>query len=271
MLKLSIILMFLVSFGCSNHRGHWDKNKLKKIIKSDHRSLKNKTRDVYRNPVKTLQFFEVKPNMTVVEVSPGRGWYTEILGPYLKDKGELYMEIFSENSKRSYAPKLNKNIKEMTKNTKLFGKTHFTVLEAPNELGPIAPDNSVDRVLTFRNVHNWMKDGKAKEAFMAFYKGLKPGGILGVVEHRAKMNKKQDPKAKSGYVREDYVIDLAQSVGFKFVSKSEINANYNDSTIHPEGVWTLPPSLRLKDKNKSKYQAIGESDRMTIKFLKPLK
>jgi predicted methyltransferase len=271
MFKLSIIIMFIMSVGCSNHQGLHTKHKLKRISKSDHRSLKNKSRDVYRNPVKTLQFFEVKPDMNVVEVSPGRGWYTEILGPYLKDKGELYMTIFSENSKRSYAPKLNDNIKELTKNKDLFGKTHFTVLEAPMSIGPIAPNNSVDRVLTFRNVHNWMKDGKGKEAFMAFYKSLKPGGILGVVEHRAKMNKKQDPRAKSGYVREDYVIELAKSVGFEFVSKSEINANYNDNTLHPEGVWTLPPSLRLKDKNQSKYLAIGESDRMTIKFIKPFK
>ncbi len=116
-----------------------------------------------------------------------------------------------------------------------------------------------------------MKDGKAKEAFIEFYKALKPGGLLGVVEHRAKMDKIQDPKALSGYVREDYIIDLAESVGFEFDAKSEINANYLDNANHPEGVWTLPPSLKLKEKNRSKYLAIGESDRMTIRFRKPLK
>jgi predicted methyltransferase len=273
MIKYILMVFILILSGCSHKRAHHKKNKLRKIVSSDHRSEKNINRNVYRNPVDTLRFFEVQPEMTVVEVSPGGGWYTEILGPYLKDHGELYLAIFSENSKRSYAPRLNKKIKEMTKDKNLYGKIHFSTMEAPDAIGPIAPDNSVDRVLTFRNVHNWMKDGKAKEVFQSFYNSLKPGGILGVVEHRAKMNKKQDPKSKSGYVREDYMIDLASSVGFKFVSKSEINANYNDSSNHPEGVWTLPPRLKLgqKDKMHSKYLALGESDRMTIKFIKPKK
>ena len=134
----------------------------------------------------------------------------------------------------------------------------------------IAPENTLDRVLTFRNVHNWMADGMAKEAFEKFFKALKPGGILGVVEHRALTNKAQDPKAKSGYVREDYVIDLAKSVGFEFIAKSEVNANYNDKKNYPKGVWTLPPSLRGEKGKESLYQAIGESDRMTVKFRKPL-
>lgn len=272
MFKVVLIISTALLAACSHTRGHRGKHssyKLSKAADSTHRTEKNRVRNVYRNPVKTLQFFEVEPRMKVVEVSPGGGWYTEILGPYLKKHGELYLAIFSQDSKRSYAPGLNKKIKEMTAQKDLFGKVNFTVMEAPNAIGPIAPDNSVDRVLTFRNVHNWMKDKKAKEAFQAFYKALKPGGILGVVEHRAKTNKKQDPLAKSGYVREDYVINLAESVGFEFIAKSEVNANYNDSANHPKGVWTLPPSLRLKDKNKAKYLSIGESDRMTVKFRKP--
>ncbi|MAZ47424.1 MAG: methyltransferase [Halobacteriovoraceae bacterium] len=268
MKKLNLLLASFLLFGCSHKYGH-HKNHLKKIVKADHRSEKNITRNIYRHPVETLRFFEIKPHMKVAEISPGGGWYTEILGPYLKNKGELYLTLFSDNSKRSYAPKLNAKIKEMTQNKKLYGNVKFSTLETPDAIGTIAPANSLDRVVTFRNVHNWMKDGKVKEVFSEFYKALKPGGILGVVEHRAKSNKKQDPKAISGYVREDYIIELAEALGFEFMAKSEVNANYIDSTNHPEGVWTLPPSLRLKDKKRAYYLSIGESDRMTLKFRKP--
>lgn len=269
MSKISLILIILSIVSCSNKAGLKSHLNLYKIVNGEHRSDENKARDVYRNPIETLRFFEVRPDMKVVEVSPGGGWYTEILGPYLKD-GELYLAIFSDKSKRSYAKKLNDKVKALVTNKKLYGKVNFTVMEAPEAVGPVAPANSVDRVLTFRNIHNWMKESKAKEAFQSFYKALKPGGILGVVEHRAKMNKKQDPLALSGYVREDYIIKLAESVGFKFVAKSEINANYLDKAEYSKGVWTLPPSLK-SEVNREEYLAIGESDRMTVKFIKPLK
>lgn len=242
---------------------------LKKVLKAEHRSEQNKNRDVYRNPYETLKFFEVKPGMKVIEVSPGGGWYTEILSPYIGKKGELILTIFSDQSKRSYAPKLNKRIRSLVANKKVFKNIKFVTMETPSFVSELAEKNSMDRVLTFRNVHGWMKDGKAKEVFQKFYDALKPGGILGVVEHRAKNNKKQDPKSKNGYVREDYVIELAKSVGFKFVAKSEVNANYHDSADHPKGVWTLPPSFRGKKEKRSFYEAIGESDRMTVKFVKP--
>ena len=267
MMKFSILLLTLISIGCA-HRSSF--RKIKHVSEASHRSEKNIIRNTYRHPVKTLKFFDVRPSMSVVEISPGGGWYTEVLGPHLK-KGELYLAIFSDKSARSYAPRLNKGLKEkISAHKELYGKIHYTVLDSPKFIGPVAPKNSVDRVLTFRNVHNWMKDGTVKKVFQEFFKVLKPGGILGVVEHRAKTIRSQDLKAKSGYVREDYVIDLARSVGFEFLAKSEINANYNDSAKHSEGVWTLPPSLRLKKKNQSKYLAIGESDRMTVKFRKPL-
>jgi predicted methyltransferase len=144
----------------------------------------------------------------------------------------------------------------------------MTVLQPPKDL-QIAPEASADRVLTFRNVHNWMKNEQAATVFKAMYKALKPGGILGVVEHRNATNKAQDPKAESGYVSEDYVISLARNAGFEFLAKSEINANPKDSKDYPEGVWTLPPALKLKDKDQKKYLDIGESDRMTLKFIKP--
>lgn len=244
---------------------------LAKVINSNHRLPENKVRDVYRNPEKTLEFFEVKPDMKVVEVSPGKGWYTEILGPYLKDKGELYLAAASPNTEVEYFQNANKALKDLIESHKdLYGKITYTTFEPPTIMGPVAPPSSVDRVVTFRNVHNWMKLKKEKEAFQEFYNALKPGGIFGIVEHREKLTKTQDPEAKSGYVREDYIIELAESVGFKFISKSEVNANYNDTANHPEGVWTLPPALRLKEKNRAYYLSIGESDRMTLKFLKPI-
>lgn len=269
-MKNVIIISSLILSSCAHKGALHNKNKLERVSNASHRGEENIVRNSYRNPVETLSFFEVEPDMKVVEVSPGGGWYTEILGPYLREEGELFLAIFSEKSKRSYAPRLNEKIRKLTSNKNLFGKVHFTVMESPMAVGPVAPDNSVDRVLTFRNLHNWMKDGKLDEALKAFYKALKPGGILGIVEHRAKSNTKQDPKAMSGYVREDLVIKYAKKQGFEFLAKSEVNANYNDGTIHPKGVWTLPPSLRLKEKNIDKYLAIGESDRMTIKFRKPI-
>lgn len=268
--RTAIISLLALSFvGCAHHKknGKWN---LHKIVHGEHRLEKNKVRDIYRHPVETLSFFEVSPNMNVVEISPGAGWYTEILGPYLKDHGKYHVTQFSDTSPKSYAAPLNKKVKDMVSNKKYYGEVTFSVFESPVLMEDIGEAGSFDRVLTFRNVHNWMKDGMVKEAFEKFYKALKPGGILGIVEHRASVSKKQDPKALDGYVREDYVIDLAKSVGFEFIAKSEINANYNDKKSHDNGVWTLPPSMRGGKKGESYYQAIGESDRMTVKFRKPL-
>jgi predicted methyltransferase len=209
--------------------------------------------------------------MTVVEISPGKGWYTEILAPYLRDKGKLYAAHFSPNNPEAYfKDSLKAYLDKLHKQPKLYDKVEVTVLQPPKEV-QIAPDGSADRVLTFRNVHNWMKNDQATAVFNAMFKALKPGGILGIVEHRASSIKPQDPKAISGYVSEDYIIALARKAGFEFLAKSEINANPKDTKNYPEGVWTLPPALRLKDKDKEKYLAIGESDRMTIKFIKPQK
>lgn len=237
------------------------------ILKSSHRSEQSKARDKYRNPEKTLQFFEVEPGMDVVEVSPGGGWYTEILAPYVD--GTLYVAAFDDQSSREYYRKTNKKLKDkINKHRDIFGDVKYTVLEMPSKIGPIAPASSVDRVLTFRNVHNWDKAGKAKEVFKEFYRVLKDGGILGVVEHRASKKSPKSNDKTSGYMYETEVIALAKAAGFRLQAKSEINANPRDTAIHPKGVWTLPPRLALGEKNRDKYLKIGESDRMTLKFVK---
>jgi predicted methyltransferase len=241
---------------------------LKQVLAGDQRSEANKARDRYRHPEETLAFFGVRQGMTVVEIWPGAGWYTEVLAPLLKGNGTFYAagidrSVTSEGGQRqvkAYADKL-------AARPDLYGEVKVTEL-SPTKL-EIAPPGSADMVLTFRNVHNFQMMGWEDQAFQAFYKALKPGGILGIEDHRAPADKPQDPKAPSGYLREDYVIRLAEKAGFKLVGKSEINANPKDTKDYPGGVWTLPPTLRLGDQDRAKYQAIGESDRMTLKFIKP--
>jgi predicted methyltransferase len=239
--------------------------KLQKIINGPQRSKKHRARDQFRHPLKTLSFFDVQDDMTVIEIWPGGGWYTEILAPFLKEKGHLYAAGFDPDSSIPYFSKNSQRLqKKIDSNPAFYGKVEITVLQPPKELN-IAPPESVDRVLTFRNVHNWTQAGAANEVFMAMYKALKPGGILGVVEHRGNPSSSDS----SGYVQESMVIDLAEKVGFKLLDKSELNANPRDSKNHPKGVWTLPPTLSMKSLNRERYLAIGESDRMTLKFLKP--
>lgn len=244
-------------------------DKLQQILDGDHRSASNKARDVYRHPAQTLQWLGLKDTMSVVEVFPGGGWYTEILAPYLRDKGTYYAAGFDKDSSvkflREGAARFNQKLEA---EPSLYDKVILTVL-APPEKTAIAPANSADMVLTFRNVHNWMDAGTDETVFRAMFAALKPGGVLGVVEHRQAASTAQDPKAKSGYVTEEYVISLAKRVGFAFVDRSEINANPSDTRDYPKGVWTLPPTLALGDTDKEKYLAIGESDRMTLKFRKP--
>jgi predicted methyltransferase len=237
---------------------------LAKAVDSPTRSAEDKARDQYRHPVETLSYFGIKPDMAVVEIWPGGGWYTDILAPLLKDHGKLYEALPPGNNGENSDTYRKKLAADPAK----YGKIILTELPSKQ---PIAPAGSADMVLTFRNVHNWVRRGSAEDTFKEMYAALKPGGILGVEEHRADTSQPQDPKAASGYVREDYVIKLADQAGFKLVSKSEINANPKDTKDYASGVWTLPPTLRLGDKDKDKYLAIGESDRMTLKFVKLIK
>ena len=238
-----------------------------------HRSERNKARDTYRHPRETLAFFGLRRDMTVVEIWPGGGWYTEILAPVLKGKGRLYAAQYGNTTPLDYQRKEDAALLEKAgKFPAVFGEVKFTSLWSPDQL-VIAPPGSADLVLTFRNVHNWVdpnyKQDPAK-LFGAFFAALKPGGILGVVDHRWPDVKTESPTASGGYISEDRIKAIAKAAGFQFVASSDVNRNPKDDHNHPNGVWSLPPDLALKPgEERQKYLDIGESDRLTLKFRKP--
>ncbi|HME41105.1 MAG TPA: hypothetical protein VKG63_19275 [Steroidobacteraceae bacterium] len=223
-------------------------------------------RDAARHPVEELTFFGLKPAMTVVELWPGGGYWTEILGPYLAAAGHYYVALPAPGNDEEDAGVKRFHARIAAQKDRM-GTLHETVLGAGHF--DIAPPGSADLVLTFRNLHNWMDDGYADEALAAAFKALKPGGILGIEEHRGRNDQPQDPKAKNGYVRQDHAISLAKKAGFVFVESSEINANPRDTKDWVDGVWTLPPSLSQGEKDRAKYVAIGEADNFVLKFRKP--
>lgn len=239
---------------------------IEEAVASPTRNSENRKRDIYRHPIETLNFFGFQPNMTVVEISPGGGWYMEILAPLLHANGQYIAALPPATGEMA---NLNNQLGQWIKGRPEMASKIKTVTMAPP--ADLVPDGSADMVLTFRNVHNWMMAGTEQAQFNSFFRALKPGGVLGVVEHRANAKSKHDPKGKSGYVREADVIRFATKAGFKLAAKSEINANPKDTKDYPAGVWTLPPTLRLKDQDREKYLAIGESDRMTLRFVKPMR
>lgn len=227
-------------------------------------------RDGYRHPQETLSFFGVAADKTVVEIWPGSGgWYTEILAPYLKPNGTLYAAQFPPDSDISfYTRSLAQFNTKLSADPATYDAVKVTYLYPPQHTA-IAPAESADIVLTFRNVHNWAKADKSALFFDAFFLALKPGGTLGIVEHRATPGTTLDKQIQSGYMTEEYVIDQAERAGFVLDARSEINANPRDNRDHPAGVWSLPPSLRLGGQDREHYLSIGESDRMTLRFKKP--
>ena len=245
-------------------------NLLDDVIEAPHRSEENRARDRYRHPKETLMFFGLRENMTVIEISPATGWYTEILAPILKRQGKF---IGSPPALTADTPEPMKRRDTAYKamvaaDPLLYGGA--TIVNFDVQKPVFGHAGSADMVLTFRNVHNWAKAGTADAMFQAFHTALKKGGILGVVEHRAKPGTSFQRQIESGYMTEAYVIETATRAGFKLVASSEINSNPKDTTDHPGGVWNLPPNLRgVAEKDKAKYLAIGESDRMTLKFVKP--
>jgi predicted methyltransferase len=246
-----------------------DAAKLRALVDGPQRTAKNVARDQYRHPFETLSFFGVGDDATVVEIDPGgAGYWTEILAPYLKDHGRYVAANGPKDSPSEEVQRGNAAFAaKVAGDPSNYAKVEVSEFD-PGRKEPGAPGEA-DFVLTFRNIHNWMADGAADAAFASFFKVLKSGGVLGVEEHRGRADQPQDPKAKSGYVRQDYAIALAEAAGFKFAGASEINANPKDTKDYPEGVWTLPPTFRLKDKDHDIYAAIGESDRFVLKFVKP--
>jgi|TARA_B100000959_G_scaffold112995_1_gene119141 predicted methyltransferase len=251
MKKLLLLTISLITLSfLSNTFAH----DLKGAIASEDRDPKNTTRDIYRNPYKTLSFFKIKSDMTVVELNPGGGWYTEILANYIHYPGTLIAaqgSYYAENFKK----KMNSN--------PMYGRVEIVGLNSN-----LAEANTVDLVMTFRNLHNWLGP-QMNDIFKSTFIALKPGGLFGVVEHRAKPGTSMEMMKKSGYVTEEYAITVATKNGFELVAKSEINANPKDTKDHSKGVWTLPPRLRLGEQDRDKYIEIGESDRMTLLFRKP--
>ncbi|MHC8440983.1 MAG: class I SAM-dependent methyltransferase [Candidatus Eutrophobiaceae bacterium] len=238
-------------------------------LEGGHRDQDQRNRDQYRHPRETLLFFGLQPETKALEITPGSGWYTKILAPLLDAHGQLTVASFGTEVQREYYRKVHRAYMEMLDSQpNIYGKVVRTVFQGDEGVLVDVEDASQDMVVTFRNVHHWVYRGGFKEIFQACYRVLKPGGILGVVQHRAPEGSDAVEWAKKGYVTEKYLIQNLEDMGFELVEKSEINANPADSKDHPEGVWTLPPGLRLKDKDRAKYLAIGESDRMTLKFVK---
>jgi predicted methyltransferase len=263
----SLGLLSGVSLHASESSGV-DRAALEQAVAGTQRSAANRARDQYRHPVETLTFIGVKPTDTVVELWPGGGWYTEILAPYLAAKGKLIAAAPAGRGTESMA-------KRFDANPALFGKVERA--NFPTALGGTGvPPGTADVVLTFRNVHNWKmgylrpdKTDYSEEAFREIFAMLKPGGVLGIEDHRLPESATAERERDSGYIKASTVRALAEKAGFKFDGSSEINANPQDTTDWQEGVWTLPPTLALGDVDKAKYQAIGESDRMTLRFVKP--
>jgi len=247
--------------------------KLRAAIEGSWRSEANVARDVWRHPAQVLEFFAVSPQSTVVEITPGAGWYAEILAPYLREEGSYIAAVVDPQTLAADAP-------GRTYQLRAFDELKAKFAQAPAQFDrakvvaydPAKPvfgsAGSADAVLTFRNVHNWLAAGQAEGMFAAFFEVLKPGGVLGVVEHRAQPNAQDDDR--SGYVRQAHVVALAEAAGFKLHLSSDVNDNPRDTKDHPNGVWTLPPSNKHEASETAKYQAIGESDRMTLRFVKPV-
>jgi predicted methyltransferase len=247
---------------------------IQSALAGDQRSEAHKARDQYRHPAETLMFFGIEPDMNVLEIWPGGGgWYTEVLAPLLREEGHLtvatpgpasYSHAYGENLKSSDA----RFVEKTAANPEVYDRVGVVGLWAPDSVD-IAPAGSLDMIVTFRNLHNWLMWDLADGMLAASYRALKPGGILGVVDHRANPAARLDPNGRSGYVDEAFAIEVIQRAGFRLMDSADINDNPKDTKDYERGVWTLPPSFRLGDEDRDKYAAIGESDRFTLKFVKP--
>ncbi|MEP6897194.1 MAG: methyltransferase [Rhodanobacter sp.] len=247
--------------------GDFTSSQLDSALAGSWRNQANRARDVYRHPKPTLQFFGIRPDQTVIEITPGGGWYSEILAPLLRDNGHYIAAVeksVGDGEARHDDDALHR---KFAADAEHYGKARFVAFD-PKTPALGAP-GSADLVLTFRNVHNWVMADTAPAMFKAFFAVLRPGGVLGVVDHRASDSATLASVKQSGYLPTRYVVELATGAGFTLDESSEINANPKDTKDYPKGVWTLPPTLTLGEKDKATYLAIGESDRMTLRFIKP--
>ena len=255
-----------VALSCVNVQAQ-DQSALAQLLAAPHRSAANVARDGYRHPLEVLSFFGVRDDSSVVEILPGSGgYYMEILAPYLKHRGRYIAASRDETAPPQYLADHQKLLARLAAEPALYGKVVITKFNSDRH--DIAPPGGADYVLTFRNLHNWIERNEIDGALRAFHRALKPGGVLGVVDHRGRSDLTQEAQRKTGYVRQDLAIALIEKAGFRLAGISEVNANPKDTKDHPEGVWTLPPPYRLKDRDRARYAAIGESDRFTLKFVK---
>ncbi len=240
-------------------------------IAAPYRGDKAQARDVYRHPKETLEFFGVAPDQSVLEIAPGGGWYTDILGPYLRSRGTLYEAQYLPPQGALPAGEAKSNAvfeRKLAASPDVFGTVVVGTLQS-GQFSGLPAGLQVDRVLTFRNIHNWIEDGQVDANLRAFYSVLKPGGVLGVEEHRAIPGTSVQQMIDTGYLTEAYVIEHAQAAGFRLAARSEINSNPRDTKDYAHGVWSLPPTYRGGDTDRARFAAIGESDRMTLRFVKP--
>jgi len=276
MRALGVLSMFILAAGSGPALAG---TPLDEVIAGPWRSDADRSRDAARHPRETLEFFGLEPGMTIVEISPGgAGWYTKILAPYAKATGGRYIAAgFDPNDERAYAQRGYRAFDEtFIADPDTYGPIELTVASASSP--GVAPDGVADLVVTFRNVHNWVPAGYADKLFADMYRALKPGGVLGVVDHRLPADRKAPEKLSTGYIHRDQVIALAEKAGFVFEGESPVNDNPKDTADHPFGVWTLPPVARTAsygkpanpDFDRAPYDAIGESDRFTLKFRRPL-
>ena len=238
------------------------------LLPAAHRSPTNVVRDPHRHPAETLAFFGVRPDSKVVEITPGSaGYYMEILAPWLRHRG-LYVAASRDPSEPpQYIADHQKLLARLKAEPHLYDQVR--VVPFKSDWHEIAAPGSMDMVLTFRNLHNWIERREIEGVLKVFHRALKRGGVLGVVDHRGRTDLPQEAQMASGYVREDYAIALIERAGFRLAGRAEINANPRDTKDHPEGVWSLPPTYRMKDVDRARFAAIGESDRFTLKFIKP--
>jgi len=254
------------------------------VLSGSQRSEANKARDTFRHPRETLEFFGVGPSSTVVELSPGGGWYTEILGPYLRAQGRLIVTLPDPNGPPAYSGTQSaaELLARLKADAAVLGPVQTVIEPLEITLGQdgrvskivhlpyeLAPAGTVDVVVTFRNSHGWFNRGALPLIYGVVFAALKPGGVFGIVQHRAAAGADPAVTSPNGYLPEATIVAAAEAVGFKLADRSEVNANPRDTKDYPNGVWALPPVLRGGDVDRAKYEAIGESDRMTLKFVKP--